>query len=83
LYILDFNYIDEEDYHNEYSVYNTKTKKEFSNLFEMHYVELKKFNKGLNEIKTAEKKGMEKGMEKGKIEIVTNMLKIGMEIEKN
>ncbi|MCT4595703.1 MAG: Rpn family recombination-promoting nuclease/putative transposase, partial [Anaeromicrobium sp.] len=51
--ILDFNYIDEEDYHNEYRVYNTKTKKEFSNLFEMHYVELKKFNKDIHEIKTA------------------------------
>jgi predicted transposase/invertase (TIGR01784 family) len=43
--ILDFNYIDEEDFHNVYKVYNEKSKKEFSNIFEMHFVELNKFNK--------------------------------------
>ena len=43
--ILDFNYIDEEDFHNVYKVFNEKSKKEFSNIFEMHFVELNKFNK--------------------------------------
>jgi predicted transposase/invertase (TIGR01784 family) len=43
--ILDFNYIDEEDFHNVYKVFNEKSKKEFSNIFEMHFVELNKFKK--------------------------------------
>ncbi|MFT8315949.1 MAG: Rpn family recombination-promoting nuclease/putative transposase [Clostridium sp.] len=43
--ILDFNYIDEEDFHNVYKVFNEKSKKEFSNIFEMHFIELNKFNK--------------------------------------
>jgi len=43
--ILDFNYIDEDDFHNVYKVFNTKSKKEFSNVFEMHFIELSKFNK--------------------------------------
>ncbi|MFT8315935.1 MAG: Rpn family recombination-promoting nuclease/putative transposase [Clostridium sp.] len=43
--ILDFNYINEEDFHNVYKVFNEKSKKEFSNIFEMHFVELNKFNK--------------------------------------
>ena len=51
--ILDFNYLAEEDYHNEYRVYNTRTKREFSNIFEMHFIELGKFNKDLKDIKTS------------------------------
>jgi len=51
--ILDFNYLPEEDYHNEYRVYNTRTKREFSNIFEMHFIELGKFNKDLKDIKTS------------------------------
>ncbi|AGK95838.1 Rpn family recombination-promoting nuclease/putative transposase [Clostridium pasteurianum] len=43
--ILDFNYIDEDDFHNVYKVFNEKSGKEFSNIFEMHFVELNKFNK--------------------------------------
>ncbi|MFT8315613.1 MAG: Rpn family recombination-promoting nuclease/putative transposase [Clostridium sp.] len=43
--ILDFNYIDEEDFHNVYKVYNEKSKKEFSNIFQMHFIELNKFKK--------------------------------------
>ncbi|WP_010235130.1 Rpn family recombination-promoting nuclease/putative transposase [Clostridium arbusti] len=43
--ILDFNYIDEEDFHNVYKVFNEKSKKEFSNIFEMHFIELNKFKK--------------------------------------
>lgn len=51
--ILDFNYISEKDYHNVYKVYNEKTKNELSDLFQMHFIELNKFNKGIGEVKTA------------------------------
>jgi len=50
--ILDFNYVDEEDFHNVYKVYNENTKKQFSNLFEMHFIELSKFKKDFKELKT-------------------------------
>ena len=42
--ILNFNYLDEEECHNTYKVFNEKSKKEFSNYFEMHFIELSKFN---------------------------------------
>ncbi|NMM61709.1 Rpn family recombination-promoting nuclease/putative transposase [Clostridium sp. P21] len=51
--ILDFNYLDEENFHNVYKVYNEKTKKEFSNIFEMHFIELNKFKKDFKDLKTA------------------------------
>lgn len=51
--ILDFNYILEKDYHNVYRVYNEKTKNKLSDLFQMHFIELNKFNKGIGEVKTA------------------------------
>ncbi len=51
--ILDFNYLKEEDFHNTYKVYNKITKEEFSDLFEMHFIELNKFNKDFKEIKTS------------------------------
>ncbi|WP_297424630.1 Rpn family recombination-promoting nuclease/putative transposase [Clostridium sp.] len=51
--ILDFNYLKEEDFHNIYRMYNEKTKEEFSDLFEMHFIELNKFKKDYKEIKTA------------------------------
>lgn len=51
--ILDFDYIDEEDFHNVYKVYNEKSKKEFSSVFEMHFIELNKFKKDFKDIKTA------------------------------
>ncbi|KOF58266.1 transposase [Clostridium sp. DMHC 10] len=50
--ILDFNYLKEEDFHSEFKIYNTKTMKEFSNMFEMHFIELNKFNKDYKELKT-------------------------------
>lgn len=50
--ILDFNYLKEEDFHNEFKIYNTKTMKEFSNMFEMHFIELNKFNKDYKDLKT-------------------------------
>lgn len=50
--ILDFNYLDEEEYHNIYKVFNEKSKKELSNYFEMHFIELNKFNKNFKDVKT-------------------------------
>jgi len=51
--ILDFNFSDEPDYHNMYRIYNAKTHNQLSDLFELHFVELSKFSKGLTEMKTA------------------------------
>lgn len=51
--ILDFNYLKEEDFHNTYKIYNEKTKEEFSDLFEMHFIELTKFKKDYKDLKTA------------------------------
>lgn len=51
--ILDFNYLKEEDFHNEFKIFNTKTLKEFSNMFEMHFIELNKFNKEYKDLKTS------------------------------
>lgn len=51
--ILDFNYLKEKDFHNEFKIFNTKTLKEFSNMFEMHFIELNKFNKEYKDLKTS------------------------------
>lgn len=50
--VLDFNYIEGEDYHNKYKLYNSKTGKEFSDILELHFIELKKFDKDIRDIKT-------------------------------
>ncbi len=51
--ILDFNYLKEADFHNVYKVYNEKSKEGFSDLFEMHFIELNKFKKDYKDLKTA------------------------------
>jgi predicted transposase/invertase (TIGR01784 family) len=51
--ILDFDYLDEDDFHNVYKVYNEKSKKELESVFEMHFIELNKFKKDFKDIKTA------------------------------
>jgi predicted transposase/invertase (TIGR01784 family) len=51
--ILDFNYLDEKDFHNSYGIYNRKSDKELSDIFDMHFIELEKFNKDYKDIKTA------------------------------
>ncbi|WP_333859000.1 Rpn family recombination-promoting nuclease/putative transposase [Clostridium sp.] len=51
--ILDFDYLDEKDFHNVYKVYNEKSKREFSNLFQMHFIELNKFQKEFVDLKTS------------------------------
>lgn len=48
--ILDFNYLEEEHFHNVYRVYNEKTRKELSNIFEMHFIELGKFKKDYKDL---------------------------------
>ncbi|URZ15128.1 Rpn family recombination-promoting nuclease/putative transposase [Clostridium felsineum] len=51
--ILDFNYLKDKEFHNKFKIYNTRTLKEFSNIFEMHFIELNKFNKEYKELKTS------------------------------
>jgi predicted transposase/invertase (TIGR01784 family) len=51
--ILDFNIIDNENgYHNTYKILNEKTGKsdDLHDMFEMHYIELKKFKKDFDDI---------------------------------
>ena len=50
--ILDFNYLDEKDFHNSYGIYNRKSDKELSDIFDMHFLELGKFDKDYKDIKT-------------------------------
>ncbi|MBC2582437.1 PD-(D/E)XK nuclease family transposase [Clostridium sp. DJ247] len=50
--VLDFNYLEGNDYHSMYKLYNSKTGKEFSNILELHFIELKKFDKSLADIRT-------------------------------
>ena len=52
IHIVDFNYIDEDEYHNVYKLCNIRTHKEFSDLLELHFIELSKFDKGYNDIRT-------------------------------
>ncbi|WP_027340821.1 Rpn family recombination-promoting nuclease/putative transposase [Halonatronum saccharophilum] len=150
--LLNFNCLDEEDYHNVYKLLNRKSKEELIDHLEIHFIELDKYNKDLTDVQTtldrwteflkkaheynkdkipaqlaevesiqkaikvldtmylnederelyearlkwlrdeemalkkAEEKGMargiQKGMEKGKKEMVDNLLKLGVEIDK-
>lgn len=51
--ILDYQYLDEEDYHNVIKPLNIKSKKEYEDLMELHFIELSKFKKDYKELKTA------------------------------
>ncbi len=53
--ILDFNFVPREDYHNIYKIINTAIGKDdkLHDIFELHYIELKKFKKEYEEITTA------------------------------
>ncbi|GCD08736.1 Rpn family recombination-promoting nuclease/putative transposase [Clostridium tagluense] len=56
IHILDFNLGQlegEADYHNTVKPYIQNSKKQFSDLFELHFIELNKFKKDYKEIKTA------------------------------
>jgi len=52
IHIVDFNYIQEEGYHNCYKLCNVRTYKEFSDLLELHFIELSKFDKDYKDLKT-------------------------------
>lgn len=53
--ILDFNFVPTPDYHNIYKIINTATGKDdrLHDIFELHYIELRKFKKEYQEITTA------------------------------
>jgi predicted transposase/invertase (TIGR01784 family) len=53
IHVLNFNLMDEEDYHNVYKIKNTKSKKNAFNDFQLHTIELKKFSKDLDHIQTS------------------------------
>jgi predicted transposase/invertase (TIGR01784 family) len=51
--VLNFNCLDEEDYHNVYKLFNTQSKEELIDHLEIHFIELEKYNKDLSEVQTA------------------------------
>ena len=51
--ILNFNCLEEEDYHNTYKLLNCHSKEELINHLEIHFIELEKYNKDLSEARTA------------------------------
>ena len=51
--VLNFNHFDEPDYHNVYHLLNAKTYSRYSEDLELHFIELKKFNKDLSHLTTA------------------------------
>ena len=51
--ILDFNFVpDQDEYHNLYKIINTRTGKDdkLHDMFELHYIELRKFRKDYNQL---------------------------------
>lgn len=53
IHILNFNHFDEKEYHNIFHVLNTKTHKRAFEDLELHFIELKKFDKDINHLTTA------------------------------
>jgi predicted transposase/invertase (TIGR01784 family) len=51
--VLNFDCLDEEDYHNIYKLFNSKSKEELIDHLEIHFIELEKYNKDLSEMQTA------------------------------
>ena len=52
IHILNFNMMDEPDFHNIYGVYNQKSNKRHFNDFQLHVIELEKFGKNYEDLKT-------------------------------
>lgn len=52
--ILDFNFVPDDEYHSIYKIINTATGKDdkLHDIFELHYIELRKFRKDFNELTT-------------------------------
>ncbi len=53
IHILNFNLMDEKDYHNTYWVMNPKSQKRAFKDFELHTIELEKFETDIHHVKTA------------------------------
>lgn len=53
IHVLNFNHFDEPDYHNIYHILNAKTLKRSFEDLELHFIELKKFDKDLAHLTTA------------------------------
>jgi predicted transposase/invertase (TIGR01784 family) len=53
IHILNFNCFDEDDYHNIFHLLNIKTYRRSFEDLELHFIELKKFNKDLSHLTTA------------------------------
>ncbi len=53
IHLLNFDVLDEKDYHNVYHITNDKSGKRFSDSFEIHYIELEKVPEDYQYIQTA------------------------------
>lgn len=53
IHILNFNHLDDIDYHNVYHILNAKTHRRYTDDLELHFIELKKFTKDLSHLTTA------------------------------
>ncbi|PRX30360.1 putative transposase/invertase (TIGR01784 family) [Orenia metallireducens] len=51
--VLNFNCLEEDDYHNIYQLLNRESKEELIDHLEIHFIELEKYNKDLSEVQTA------------------------------
>lgn len=52
IHLLDFDYLPEPDYHNVYRIYNVGSRRQLSDLFELHFIEMNKLNKPLTELRS-------------------------------
>ncbi|MBV8802183.1 MAG: PD-(D/E)XK nuclease family transposase [Gammaproteobacteria bacterium] len=53
IHVLNFNHFDDLDYHSTYHILNAKTHRRCFEDLELHFIELKKFNKDLSRLTTA------------------------------
>ena len=52
IHVLNFNCLDEKDYHNVFRLMNVKSQKVHFEDMELHFIELEKFNKDIKHLKT-------------------------------
>ena len=53
IHVLNFNMLDDKGYHNVFRIKHDHTNKAFSDMLELHYIELKKVPEDMRKIKTA------------------------------
>ncbi|MCP3654317.1 MAG: Rpn family recombination-promoting nuclease/putative transposase, partial [Herbaspirillum sp.] len=53
IHLLNFDVLDEKEYHNTFHIMNARSKKKFSDILEIHYIELSKVPKDYGYIQTA------------------------------